>query len=212
LFKYLIFDRIQKNRLKEQKIDTYTRLEEQAMNNQNPGVEAFRQLVRYERMIKGYAYAILRDFQAAEDIYQDIAVLVIQRVQDLPAEAPRTAAWLRETTRLKCLEHARRRKKLPLVFPEDILTVMAEDFAADQPGDGRKEELYELMERCLGKLRGSARQVVEARFRDNRGCNEIAGMLGRTVQAVYNIIKRSRMAIDDCIRAHVVRFQSGGEK
>lgn len=182
------------------------------MNNENQGVEAFRQLVKYERMIKGYAYAILCDFQAAEDIYQDIAVLVIQRVQELPNQAPRTSSWLRETTRLKCLEYARRRKKLPLVLPEDVLTVMADDFDADQPGDGRKEQLYELMERCLGKLRGTARQVVEARFRDNRGCDEIAGMIGRTVQAVYNIIKRSRMVIDHCIRAHAARFQSGGEK
>ncbi|MBA4388927.1 MAG: hypothetical protein C0404_13170 [Verrucomicrobia bacterium] len=180
------------------------------MSNQNQGVEAFRQLVKYERMIKGYAYAILRDFQAAEDIYQDIAVLVIQRVQGLPDQAPRTAAWLRETTRLKCLEHARLRKKLPLVFPEDVLTVMAEDFDADQPSDRRKEELYELMERCLGKLRGTARRVVEARFRDNRGCDEIAGMIGRTVLAVYNIIKRSRMLIDNCVRAQLIRFQSGG--
>ena len=43
--------------------------------------------------------------------------------------------------------------------------------------------------------------LLRWRFVDKLSCEEIAAQLGRTVQAVYAMIKRSRQTLRDCVEA-----------
>lgn len=162
-------------------------------------VEIVQAVVKYQDMIKGYSYAIVRDFHLAEDVCQQVALIVAKNWESVPPE-DQLAPWLRETTRRKSLEALRRHHRMPSTLPEEILEAVAEEFTVEQE-ETEHDRLYALMERCLGRLKGTARTVIEARYGEIRphSCKEIAGQLGRSVQAVYSIIKRARLALTRCV-------------
>jgi RNA polymerase sigma-70 factor (ECF subfamily) len=157
-------------------------------------------LARYQTMIQGYAYAISRDFHIAEDVYQEVAVIVADRWETLPRDEE-LGRWLRECTRRKTLEVGRRTRHMPVTMSNEILDQVGTHFRAESAGEARGPDLRDIVAECADKLRGMAQRVVLARYRDNRTCAEIAAELQRSVQSVYSILKRARRALAECIES-----------
>lgn len=155
-------------------------------------VRLVQALTRHQAMVKAYAYAIVRDFHLAEDVFQDVATVVAERWEEIPA-GDDLARWLREATRRKALEALRKRRRAVPILSDNVLAQLAPSFRPDEP------DLRDALSRCLGKLARVAREVVEARCGEGLACEEIASRLGRSVQSVYAIIKRARVALSECV-------------
>lgn len=166
-------------------------------------IDIVQAVVKYQNMIHSYAYAITRDFHLAQDVYQDVAVIVAKAWETAPRDEG-FLPWLRETVRRKSLENLRRQKRMPATFSDEALEALAEKFAGDAGSGGAvagDDPTAALMQRCLGKLNSFSRKVIEARYGDEppRTCEEIAAALGRSVQAIYSIIKRARLVLTRCV-------------
>ena len=157
-------------------------------------------LARHQTMIQGYAYAISRDFHVAEDVYQEVAVIVADRWETLPNDEE-LGRWLRECTRRKTLEVSRRTRHMPVTMSNEILDQVGAHFGTGSGEEARGSNMRDIVAECAEKLRGMARRVVLARYRDNRACAEIAAELQRSVQGVYSILKRARRALAECIES-----------
>jgi RNA polymerase sigma-70 factor (ECF subfamily) len=159
-------------------------------------------LARHQVMILAYARAIVRDLHLAEDVYQEVAVILAQDPTRMPDEEAGLAFWLREITRRKALELLRKaRRASPL--DEDVLELMASDFEPTQPealGD-----LRAAMAGCLERLPDDSRAIVTGRYADDLSCEDIAARAGRSVQGVYAVLKRMRLALQDCVERALVR-------
>ncbi len=143
--------------------------------------------------IQAYAYAIVRDLHLAEDVYQEVAVILAQNWARVPPGLPRP--WLKEVVRRKSLEVARRSRR-HVLFSDETLELLAGAF--DQlPAEDR--QLREALADCVDKLPPSIRAVLESRYREDRSCDDIAARLGRSVQGVYAVLKRARATLADCI-------------
>ena len=59
--------------------------------------------------IQAYAYAIVRDLHLAEDVYQEVAIILAQDWDQVPPGLPRP--WLKEVVRRKALEVSRRARR-----------------------------------------------------------------------------------------------------
>ncbi|MBA4388526.1 MAG: hypothetical protein C0404_11130 [Verrucomicrobia bacterium] len=170
-------------------------------NNQN--VELIETVVTHRRMIMSYANAIVRDLHLAEDIYQEVAVIVAQKWGSQPP-LDQIVPWLKEVTRRKSLELLRKQKRMPLTLSEETLELVSEKFG-DEPGDGSEsessEQRYKAVEHCIGGLRGTALQVIRLRYGHDcvPSCEEIAAQLGKSVKAIYGVMLRARLALTKCL-------------
>jgi RNA polymerase sigma-70 factor, ECF subfamily len=162
-------------------------------------VELVQALARTLPAVRAYAYAILRDFHIAEDAAQEVALLAAARWDDLPRGEP-FLAWARETARRKALElrrkaadSRRRTRAFAAEISEETWTAVEARFRDPGP------DLAGALQDCLTRLPPPSLDAIVARYGENRPCEEIAGRLGRTVQSVYALLKRARLALVACV-------------
>jgi RNA polymerase sigma-70 factor, ECF subfamily len=158
---------------------------------------AMADLLRLRDRAIGFCYAVLRNFHAAEDAYQEAALVVIRRLDDYSGSGFDAWFWtiLRNVvgSRLRAARHA------PVLAEASLLERLA-GFAA-RPGPPGAEEDVDRVSACLEKVGGTLRLVLHWRFLEEAGCDEIAKRLGRSVQGAYGLIKRARQTIRECVQA-----------
>lgn len=158
-------------------------------------------LARHRAMLLGYAFAICRDHHLAEDAVQDLSLAVAADPHRVPEGTEDAGRWLRAVLRNKTLELIRRSQaRHRRLLSGELIDSLAEtlDRADDEQAD-RHRSMRAAMAGCLQGLEGDARQVIEGRYCQGQTCEEIAGLVGRSVQAVYAILKRVRLALAGCV-------------
>lgn len=172
-------------------------------------VKVVEAVVKYRRMIEAYANAIVRDFHLSEDIYQEVALIVAKNSGRLPP-GDEMLPWIREITRRKSLEALRRRKRMPALLSEETLMLVAEQMGEEGTGES-DDDRRSLMQRCLERLGGAAREAMRLRYGEERSlsCEEVAARMNRSVKAVYNLLVRSRAAVLRCVEQEKGRYVAG---
>jgi RNA polymerase sigma factor (sigma-70 family) len=157
-------------------------------------------LTRHQLAILAYSRAITGQAQLAEDVYQEVAVILAEDPSRIPQADAEVWIWLREVTRRKALE-VRRRGNRALHLSEAVIESLGPSFV--EPADDQLIALREAMGHCVDKLAGDARVIVEGRYCHNWTCDDIASRVGRTVQAVYAVLKRTRILLQQCVEQRV---------
>lgn len=159
-------------------------------------VRVVQVLSQYQVMIQAQARTICGDWQLAEDVYQEVAMIVAKDPDSVPDDNG-VIPWLREITRRKSLEWGRKHRRMPQLLDDAILCQVAESV---EPGSRESDsDLKERLEQCLGKLTTEQQSILYGRYHDGASGEEIASRTGRTVQSIYAILKRVRMAIERCV-------------
>jgi len=154
-------------------------------------------LIRERASVHGFIWGILRDHHWAEDVFQEVTALAIDKAAEINDEA-HLLSWSRTAARLKSMEMLRKKKKARLL-DEDVL----EDLEATwQNGDQRNssDELDYLQE-CLKTLTPRARRVLELKFAEGGTGSQVADALSIKVHSVYVALGRIYAALEECIRS-----------
>ena len=162
--------------------------------NPSERIQLVQAVTRHQSMIQAFAYAVVRDYHIAEDVYQEVAVIVAERWETVPV-GEGLVPWLRETTRRKALEALRKQRRASAVLSESVLEKLGESFRAAGPAPDLKDALAS----CLSKLEGPSRAILEARCGDGLAGEAIARRFGRTIQSVYSVLKRTRLILANCV-------------
>ncbi len=157
-------------------------------------IQLVQAVTRHQSMIQAFAYAVVRDVHLAEDIFQDVAVIVAERWETVPS-GDGLVPWLRETTRRKALEALRKHRRGAATLSEGVLEKLGESFRPGGPGADLKDALAS----CLSKLEGPSRAILEARLGDGLSGEAIAHRFGRTIQSIYSVLKRTRLILAQCV-------------
>lgn len=154
-------------------------------------------LIEHRAAILGYLLSCVRNHADAEDLFQEVSLAATKSASAL-RDRDGFLPWAREIARRRVLGHFRKSKRLTPIDPE-LATKLAETAAAmDECQDvpARVEALHE----CLDALPSESRKLIALRYEDHRRpVEEIAEYFGRTVQAAYAILKRSRLLLRDCV-------------
>ena len=159
-------------------------------------VRVVQVLNQYQVMIQAQARTICGDWQLAEDVYQEVA-MILARDPDAVPEDDGVIPWLREVTRRKSLEWARKHRRMPQLLDEQILCQVAE--AVPEPDRAEELASKQHLEHCLGQLQEDHQDILYGRYHEGASGEELAQRSGRSVQAVYAILKRARLAIERCV-------------
>lgn len=137
--------------------------------------EAFAVLVeRYQDRVVAAAYHLVGDRDAAEDLAQDTFVAAFRQIHKL-RDPSRVGAWLHGITQRLCYKHLRRAARSCELEAERAEALAAPPDRIDEPG-----ELCGL----LNQLPEQYRQVLAARYLEDLDYDEIARLLGTTVNNV----------------------------
>jgi RNA polymerase sigma-70 factor (ECF subfamily) len=167
-----------------------SRLVELVLQGSEP---AYNELVeRYQNTARNRALAVVRDYQAAEDIVQDAFIKAYNALATL-ADPRRFSGWLFTIVQHTALDLVRSRKE-----NMSLETMREQGFEA--PRDSRGLQIEKLEEReddlklldTLGQMRSDYMEIIVLKHVDKLSYKEIAERLNMSVSAVGEKLSRVR--------------------
>jgi RNA polymerase sigma-70 factor (ECF subfamily) len=159
---------------------------------------AVRQLVTHRARLLGYIRAIVRDPVLAEDVFQNVSVVVVGKCEAAGGEAG-FLTWVRRVARYEALNAVRKRAAEPVTLDADVLDLIDAEW---DRRDARPADALDALEACLDRLTPRARRAVEARYAHGRSGAELAAELGCGVGSVYVTLSRIYARLRECMAAH----------
>lgn len=160
-----------------------------------------KEFLRYQGEFMAYLMAILRDFNAAEEVLQNAAVVIIEGAT--AGEPIRNfRAWAKEIVRRQALYHLRQQmqeaKRFRPISPElfeAISGAFLEDDAEVVPLE------VQALRQCLAKLSARKREMLALRYERQQSFEQIGHKLGTTAGAAQRALSRIRILLNECILA-----------
>ena len=156
-----------------------------------------RLLIRERVKLIGYVRAILGDAHAAEDVLQQVSVLVLKKSHEIQ-DADHFLAWMRRAARLEALNAARKSKRQPLTLEGHVAELLDPQWQRYDTVEA--SDLVETLRACVGKLTPNARQLVILRYHEGLTSSQIAERLTRKTTTVYQALCRAHQALAQCMR------------
>ncbi len=159
--------------------------------------EAFlRTLAEHERWLSAYVYTLVARLADADDILQECKVVMWKRFSTFEP-GTNFRAWARTIALHQVLNFRRSEKRRPY-STQDAAFIEAIAAEVERRSDhfDRKADGLKL---CLRKLPEAHRAIVLWRYYEDNGIEEIAAKSGRTVDAVYRLLSRIRVVLNECI-------------
>jgi RNA polymerase sigma-70 factor, ECF subfamily len=158
-----------------------------------------KELLRYQGEFLAYLVAITRDFNAAEEVFQNAAVVIIEGAT--AGEPIRNfRAWAKEIVRRQALYYLRKqgqqaRHRRPI--DPDLFEAISEAFLEED--EGPDIEIKALRE-CLEKVPAPQRRMLAMRYEGRSSFEQIGKTVGATPAAVQRALSRLRKALHDCVQ------------
>lgn len=144
-----------------------------------------------------YIWTIVGDEHLAEDVFQEVSMLAIDKADQIKA-AGALGVWIRRSARNLALQALRRRGRDRHVFDEALLDQLDADWRAQDRRDAGKA--VDALRDCLKKLTPRAQRVVRLRYVDGLTGQRLADALDRSLTAAYIAVSRANKTLADCVR------------
>jgi RNA polymerase sigma-70 factor, ECF subfamily len=167
------------------------------MNDSTP----IKEFLRCQGEFMAYLMAILRDFDAAEEVFQNAAVVILEGAT--AGEPIRNfRAWAKEIVRRQALYRLRTQaldqKRFRPITPE-LFEAISLAFLEDDAAETKRDILA--LRRCLEKLSPRQREMLAQRYERRQSFEQIGETAGTSPGAVQRAINRIRMALRACVHA-----------
>lgn len=152
--------------------------------------------------LTAYARSLLGDHSAAEDAVQEAMLVVVKKFHQFD-ESTSIMAWCRAIVRIEVLRARQKRHReqsLARKLLDDAIDA-AFDQSRDLTEDERSESWRQALQSCLSRISDRSRQVLDARFTDDLGYEQIGQSIGISLESVRKILFRTRKQLRACVEA-----------
>lgn len=152
--------------------------------------------LKAERRIFAYILTLLPHRADAEDVLQEVSVIMWEKFDehDPPGDF---VAWGCRIAYFRIRDHRRWQRRQRVVFSEAMLEQVAETLSGTRPL--QLDERREALAQCLSKLGRPDRELLAERLKEGGSVRSTAESLGRSVDVIYKALARIRKALHDCI-------------
>jgi RNA polymerase sigma-70 factor, ECF subfamily len=155
---------------------------------------AVRLFMAQREAVLAYIRAIVGDAHLAEDVLQDLAIIVLRKHAEIPLPDG-FSGWIRVAARFEALNAVRRRGATPLGTATVDALDAAWDAQREQPDVARQRALAD----CRASLTPRARDLLAQRYDQGLDCGTIAARTGRTLNTIYVHLSRLHRQLRLCM-------------
>jgi RNA polymerase sigma factor (sigma-70 family) len=168
---------------------TDSQLIAQYLRDQNP--TSFSKLYRrYAGKVFAKCYSMLNDEGLARDATQEIFIKVMLNLARF-SEQSSFSTWIYSITYNYCIDLIRKRKKVPVLFTEDVGKVSKES-NVEVPDSVLLEMKQERLGQVLDRLPAGDKAILMMKYQDDLQIKEIAEILNKTESAIKMQIMRAK--------------------
>lgn len=154
-----------------------------------------RQFMAHEGRLRGFLRSMLHTWDDVDDVLQETS-LVAWRKFDQFDPGTNFMAWIGTIARFEAMRHARKKARDRLVFPEDLMDLIADE--AMEENEQRERE-HRALRRCLDKLDEKQARWLELAYQPGVKFHEAAKEAGKSVEAFYKTLQRLRASLQQCM-------------
>jgi RNA polymerase sigma-70 factor (ECF subfamily) len=165
-------------------------------------------LVADRSKLLAYIWSIVRNYHAAEDVYQEVVMAAMSHADEMEDDM-HLLMWARRAGRLRGIDWLRRQKRQALLLDNSVLDLLEgewERLDAEQP-----QVWLTALQCCARKLTDYARQLINLRYVEGLSGAEIGEKLGRPTRTIYVALSRTYRQLEDCIQRQVAAMRDDGE-
>jgi RNA polymerase sigma-70 factor, ECF subfamily len=155
-----------------------------------------RALVGERVKVLGYIQSLVRRRDLAEDVFQDVCVLAVEKRHAIQDEA-HLMNWLRTTARLTALNLLRKRQERQLVFGDNLLELL--DVQWQEHDTDSSAAMANALRLCMESLSEKSRDLIHRRYSAGESYTTLANSLHRPVGSLYVTFSRIHNALAECM-------------
>jgi RNA polymerase sigma-70 factor (ECF subfamily) len=165
--------------------------------------ELLKMFLEQREGLLGFIFALTRDREAAEDLFQETGVAVVEEA-NRGTEVRQFLPWVHEIIRRRVAEHFRKKSR-HTVLDEVVSQAFCEN--AEEPAEVLRSREY--LDECLEELPAAQRELIEQRYREEAPLRKIARTAESTEGSVKVLLWRARRQLARCIEGKMAA--GGGE-
>lgn len=169
-------------------------------SNESATTEFVALLNEHRSQLLSYIFCLTRNFDDAEDVFQQVSVTLWDKFGDYTS-GTNFNAWARSIAKHKVLVFLRtqRRERAKL---SDLLVEQLSERQFWETGD--EEEKLKALAKCQEKLSEKDREMLSRCYSERGAPLAVAQEMQRSVQSIYNSISRIRRNLYQCIRRQLM--------
>jgi RNA polymerase sigma-70 factor (ECF subfamily) len=164
--------------------------------------QAAAEFIRQRHHLGAFVYGLVRDAHLAEDVLQEVWVRLVAAVGK-GTTLENQAAWCRAVARNLVLQHWERQRSAKVVADsallETFLDRVEEAFAEVDNAPEEWAARQKALDDCVAALSERSRRLLTLKYEARAPMEEIARVLGQSVQAVTKALYRLRRALLECV-------------
>lgn len=153
-----------------------------------------KQLLEHEPSVRAFLRGLLPSWQDVEEVTQEASLVAWRKFADFE-QGTSFGGWFLTIARYEAMSYRRRLARSPLVFSEDVWSLLAAEAAQEEDRPMRREHL----ENCLQKIDPASRELLMKVYSPGVVMREVAKQSGRGEQAFYKVVQRLRSALLKCV-------------
>lgn len=156
-----------------------------------------RLLLRERTKILAYTHAIVGEQAAAEDIFQELSIMAVDRCGEIEHER-HFLGWTRTVARFKALKWRERRRSHAVLLSVEAIDRLNGAWA--ELDQAPAQDAVSALEKCMERLTPRARNLLHLKYGEGMDGPGLARTVSRGVRSVYTALSRIHRALGDCVR------------
>lgn len=148
--------------------------------------------------LTAFLASVTRDFHLAEDIFQEVSVKAVATSTQFECRQ-HLMHWARLVGKNRAIDFMRTRDGCYQGLSDEVLAKLSTEW----PSKSEVSPMRGALAHCIKQVTENNRELLHLRYFERRSCDEIASILGRKLETVYQALSRLHKSLGDCIRARL---------
>ncbi len=148
--------------------------------------------------LTAFIASVTRDFHLAEDVFQEVCVKAVGRAGEFETTA-HVLNWARLAGKNRAIDVLRARDGKYVGLSDEMLAMLSNEW----PDKSRADAQQEALGHCIEHVTPNNRELLRLRYFERRACDEVAELMGRKIETIYQALSRLHKTLGDCVRARL---------